>query len=193
MICWLRPKHIWVAPACHPWCAWNRFNSQRSMKLFEKIQKSQELSREHIQLCVLICKIQVQQGRHFTIENPGTSDLWKQKEFESLLALTKTVHLDQCRFGLVHHEDHQPLKKYTRLKTTSNVVVRDLDGRFCKGNCSHAQIAGPCKFLGNRVALSRFAAFYPRVFAKPARSILQGQSRSMVPFMKPICLVAPVN
>lgn len=45
MVCRLRPKHIWVAPECHPWCARNRFNSGRSTRLFERIQRDQELSK----------------------------------------------------------------------------------------------------------------------------------------------------
>ena len=40
MIFRLRPKHVWVAPECFPWCAWNRFNAGKSMMLYEKIQKS---------------------------------------------------------------------------------------------------------------------------------------------------------
>ena len=40
MIFRLRPKNIWVAPECHPWCAWNRFNASRSIKGYEKIQQT---------------------------------------------------------------------------------------------------------------------------------------------------------
>ena len=32
-----RPKHAWLSPECRPWCAWNRFNAQRSLRSFEKI------------------------------------------------------------------------------------------------------------------------------------------------------------
>ena len=181
MIIRLRPKHIWVAPECFPWCAWNRFNAGRSTHLFEKIQRNRELSKQHLELCTLICKIQVQQQRHFTAENPGTSDIWKQPELEPLLALTKTVQLDQCRFGLIHPEDDRPLKKHTRLQTTSDQIVKDLDGRYCKQNHEHAQIAGSCKHLGERMALSRYAAFYPRVFARAARSILQEVQPARIP------------
>ena len=181
MICRLRPKHIWVAPECFPWCAWNRFNATQSSRLYERIQRDKNLSKEHLVLCALICKIQVQNGRHFTMENPGTSDMWKQEELDVVMRLTKTVHLDQCRFGLVHPEDDRPLKKHTRLQTTSNQIVRDLDGRRCQQNHEHSQIAGSCKFQGQRMALSRFAAFYPRVLARAAaKSILQEKKQPEV-------------
>ena len=185
MIFRLRPKQIWVAPECHPWCAWNRFNASRSTIQYDRIQQSRELSKIHMNLCALICKIQVQNGRHFTLENPGTSDLWKQVEIEPIHRLTKTVHLDQCRFGLVHPEDQRPMKKYTRLQTTSESIVRSLDGRFCKSEHLHAQIAGSCRYLGERIALSRFAAFYPKVFAKAAaKSILQENEKSKIPMVE---------
>ena len=150
MIMRLRPKHVWVAPERFPWCAWNCFNAGRSTHLSEKIQRNRELSRQHLELCTLICKIQVQQQRHFTAENPGTSDMWKQPALAPLLALTKTVQLDQCSFGLIHSEDDRPLKKYTRLQTTSGQIVKDLDGRYCKKNHEHAPIAGSCNHLGPR-------------------------------------------
>ena len=63
-------------------------------------------------------------------------------------------------------------------------MVRNLDGRFCQGNHSHAQIAGSCHFHGNRIALSRFAAFYPRVFARAAaKSVLQETCQSSLPLL----------
>lgn len=143
---------------------------------------NQEFSKKHLELCSLICKIQVTNQRHFTAEKPGTSDLWNQGEVQQMLALTKTVRLDQCRFGLVHPEDDRPLKKYTRLQTTSNQIVRNLDGRFCRKDHDHAQIAGSCRHQGERIALSRFAAFYPRIFARAAaKSILQEKEPAEIP------------
>ena len=196
MISRLRPKNIWVAPECHPWCAWNRFNASRSIKGYEKIQQSRELSKQHLELCSLLCKIQVYHHRHFTMENPGTSDMWNQPEIKDILALTKTASLDQCRFGLIHPEDHRPLKKYTRLQTTSNSVVRSLDGRFCTKEHEHSQIAGSCKVHGSRMAVSRFAAFYPKIFARAAaKSILQEKGKSQIPLIseEDLCELFPAE
>lgn len=117
-------------------------------------------SKERLELCALICKIQVQKGRH-SMESPGTSDVWKQVELASMMVLTKTAQLDQCRFSLVHPEDHRPLKMYTRLQTTSNHIVRDLDGRMCRKD-QHTQVAGSFKFQNQKFAY-RLAAFYPRL------------------------------
>ena len=94
-----------------------------------------------MQLCTFVCKIQVDGGRHFTLENPGASDLWHQSEIKPVIDVTMRVSLDQCRFGLVHPEDQRPLKKYTRLQTTSRAIVNDLDGRMCKKDHEHCPIA----------------------------------------------------
>ena len=177
-----RPKNIWMAPECHPWCAWNRFNASKSTKQYMTIQRSRRESLIHLQLCSFICKLQVDAGRHFHLENPGTSDLWKQAQAQPLIRMTKSIHLDQCRFGLIHPEDSRPLKKYTRVQTTSNSMVRNLDGRICQKNHEHAQISGSCKFQGKRIALSRFAAFYPRMLAKAiVRGIIHEVQPSVIP------------
>ena len=45
MIAAYKPKHVWMAPECHPWCAWTRFNAGRSLANYQKIQQSRELSK----------------------------------------------------------------------------------------------------------------------------------------------------
>ena len=182
MIAAYKPKHVWVAPECHPWCAWNRFNAGRSLANYQKIQQSRELSKVHMELCSFVCKIQVDGRRHFTLENPGASDLWHQAEIKPVIDVTMRVSLDQCRFGLVHPEDQRPLKKYTRLQTTSRAIVNDLDGRMCEKDHEHCPIAGNCKVGRERMALSRYAAFYPRILARAAaQSILRERRESEFP------------
>ena len=135
-----------------------------------------------MQLCSFVCKIQVDEGRHFTLENPGASDLWHQAEIKPVIDATRRVSLDQCRFGLVYPEDQRPLKKYTRLQTTSRAIVNDLDGRMCKKDHEHCPIAGNCKVGKERMALSRYAAFYPRILARAAaQSILREHHESEFP------------
>ena len=88
------------------------------------------------------------------------------------------------KFGLTHPEDDRPLKKYTRLQTTSKSIVRQLDGRYCKHNHTHAQIAGSCRYQGDRIALSRFAAFYPKIFTRAAaRRVLQERGKPEPPII----------
>ena len=57
MVTRLRPKHVWVAPECAPWCSWNRFNALRSTQAFDRIDHAQEQSREHLSRVFLILKL----------------------------------------------------------------------------------------------------------------------------------------
>ena len=168
-----RPKHVWVAPECAPWCSWNRFNAKRSVQAFDHVQNMQEQSKEHLQLCAFICKIQIEGGRHFSMENPGSSGAWQQKETQDIIRLTKTILFDQCQFGLKHPQSHEPMKKATRVQTTSREMMKHLDGRTCTREHVHCPIAGNCQHQGRTFALSRFAAFYPHMLArKAAKGIL---------------------
>ena len=167
------PRNIWLAPECAPWCAWNRFNMSRGQKSHLHVLRSQEESRTHLRLCALIVKIQLEQGRHVHIENPATSSIWDQPEFEPILRCTIAAFIDQCQFGLQHPETGEPLKKKTRIQTSSRELHQELDGRVCNHQHQHAQIAGSCRFQGKTIALSRFAAWYPRTLAKVVAKIIR--------------------
>ena len=172
-----RPKHVWLAPECAPWCSWNRFNMNRSRSSYDHVIKSQEESRTHLRLCALIAKIQLDSHRHIHVENPGTSSMWKQPEMEPVLLRTLPTFLDQCRFGLKHPETELPLQKRTRVQTSYRSLHRALDGRICQGNHQHAAIEGSCRVDNHRMAVSRFAAWYPRHFARTiAKALMNTES-----------------
>ena len=90
-----RPKHLWLAPECAPWCAWNRFNAARSASGFQRVNHVQDEARVHLKLCNLLFKIQQSHGGHTHLENPWTSDMWNQKELRELLQGSLTAQLDQ--------------------------------------------------------------------------------------------------
>ena len=159
----LNPKHIWVAPECAPWSAWNKFNQMRGVQAFCRIQDQQNSSRDHLALS----RIQYEKGRHFHIENPDQSGVWQQDEAEGICRRTKPAIFDKCQFGLQHplcknqcrnvHVSRRHQKKCFKPWTTVyvNMITH-----------THAQIAGSCRLDGKSVQVSRFAAFYPRVLAK---------------------------
>lgn len=169
-----QPEHIWLAPECAPWCSWNRFNMNRSRSSHDHVIKSQEEARTHLRLCALISKIQLDSGRHIHVENPGTSSMWNQPEMEPILRGTLPTFLDQCRFGLKHPENEMPLQKRTRIQTSFRPLHETLDGRLCQKDHQHHAIEGSCRVNNQRVAVSRFAAWYPRQFARTiAKSIMK--------------------
>ena len=114
------------------------------------------------------------------MENPGTSstsNMWSQKEVQEIMQTTKTVQFDHCQFGLRHPQSSEPLRKNTQLQTTSREIIKRIDQRNCEGNLRHSQIEGSRQFRGKTIAVSRYAAFYPRLFArKVAQSILAEQN-----------------
>ena len=101
-----RPKHIWLAPECGPWCAWNRFNSMRSLSSYEQVMHQQRLAKEHLVLCNVVAQIQHDEGRHTHLESPKTSGVWKQQEIQPFLKRSIPAQLDQCAFGLRHPSEN---------------------------------------------------------------------------------------
>ena len=160
-----RPKHVWLAPECGPWSSWNRFNSSRSVQSFVQVKNKQQASRVHLQLCNLIAKIQISEGRHVHLENPWTAQTWTQPELAEFLKLSLPARLDQCMFGLRHPETADALQKKTRVQTSSREMFTTLDQRTCDHEHAHTSIAGSCKVGSHRMQLSQFAGFYPKTFA----------------------------
>ena len=112
LLSWLilyQPRHVWLSPECGPWCAWNKFNSRRSLQSFARVHKSQEEARIHLKLCQLICQIQIEAGRHVHMESPWTAELWHQGEIREFVRSSIAAKLDQCMFGLKHPATSLPI------------------------------------------------------------------------------------
>ena len=167
-----KPRHIWMSPECKPFCHWNQFNRMRSLRLYEKIQENQLEACVHLKLCATICKIQVHEGRQFHLEQPQGSEMMKQEEASEICHMTKEAICDQCRFGLKHPQTHEALRKRTSIRTTDPNMFETMHGQTCRGEHKHAQIAGRCRYLGQDMALSRFTAFYPKIFARKLGQII---------------------
>ena len=169
----VRPKHVWMSPECRPYCNWSRFNEMRSVSLHEKINADRQEARIHLELCSFVCKMQVREGRHFHMENPHGSEVWGTKTMKSVIERTIEAVCDQCTLGLRHPQTKEAMRKRTRVQTSSPFVATMLEKCQCKGDHHHAPIAGNCQVFGRTMAVSRFAAFYPRQFArKMAQAIL---------------------
>ena len=162
-----RPRHVWMAPECSAWCSWSRFNQGRSLSSHDRISQLREASRVHLRLCRVIMKIQLNAGRHFHMENPGSSEMWQQPEVDEICQRTMPAYFDQCRFGLRHPQSRDRfMRKTTRIQTSSLILMERLDGQFCRKDHEHTPIAGSCKTSSGRLQLSRYAAFYPKSLAQ---------------------------
>lgn len=177
----LKPRHLWMAPECLPWCAWNRFNQYRSRQGFVRVQNLQEESKKQLRFCSLLCKLQIHHGRHFHVENPDQSGMWQQEVMRYIVMHSRAVRFDQCRYGLRHPVTHSFMKKTTRVQTTSAKVVEQMDRRFCDKTHEHAPIAGSFRTREGSVQVSRYSAFYPVILARSiAKAIMEEHGKPVV-------------
>ena len=167
-----KPRHIWLAPECGPWSPWNRLNQTKSMESYSRIRENQAASKDQLHMCDLICKIQLDRGDHFHLENPKPSGMWQQEEMQEVYGRTKPAFFDQCQFGLRHPSLQEPMQKSTRVQTSSEEMFRSLDNRLCQKDHAHAHVAGTCHVNGKLVQVSRFSAFYPRVLARKIAEVI---------------------
>ena len=161
-----KPSHVWLSPECKPWCAWNRFNAQRSIQSFEQISRDRQASKVHLKLCNLVYKLQYADGRHTHLESPWSAETWNQQEIQEFLQGSLAAKMDQCMMGLKNPQNQLPMEKKTRIQTTSQSMFDELDQRVCNKQHQHSQIAGTCTWQGQSIKVSKFAAMYPRIFAK---------------------------
>ena len=175
-----KPKHLWLAPECLPWCAWTRLNRNKSLASWFEIEGKRDESRKHLQFCSLLMKVQKDANRHAHLENPDASEAWEQPELQELIQGTVRARFDQCQLGLKHPQNHRFIRKRTTVRTTSHEMHQLLDERFCSGSHVHAHVAGSCKFRGKVVPVSRFAAYYPSGFAKRVAKCILTKQHNMV-------------
>ena len=96
--------------------------------------------------------MQLDSGRHFLIENPWSSAIWRLSFFVLLLSdpRVKCAHCDQCMYGLVDAAN-VPTRKSTAFVSSSETLIWRLRNQ-CNGKHQHAQLAGSlngipkCKF-----------------------------------------------
>ena len=185
----LRPKHIWCAPKCSPWCSWSRLNRNKSIALADKIDASRRDENVHLLLCDALLRLQVWRSveSHFHLEQPQGSELIFQHEMTNIVQSTFRALCDMCTAGkLQHPETHDMIRKRTQILTTSEIMYRALERLQCPHNHVHAQILGSCHPPGkHRMPLSQYTELYTATFGrKLSRAILcsvQAKERQCVP------------
>ena len=161
-----QPRHIWVAPECKAWCSWTAFNASRSARTFDRIQDMRQADQVHLRLCARICQWQLDQGRHFHMEQPELSKMLSEDALTPVIVATQKVVIDMCVFGLKTPVTHRPIRKRSVILTTCQNLASALEPHRCPGNHEHQQIAGSLSLRnGSRVAASQFAGSYCRGFA----------------------------
>ena len=164
-----RPRNLWLAPSCKAWCKWAQFNSMRSPDLARKIQSLRDDEQVHLLLVDALFDFQCWRGDdcHTHCEQPAGSEMFYHEVLVKMYMKMIISRCDQCVAGkLVHPETQEPIKKGMQILTTSSILANALDKLRCSGNHQHHQIAGSCKYQGERMNLSRYTELYSAVFAK---------------------------
>ena len=111
----IEPDHIFVAPECGPWSGWNRFNAQRSLRLWDHVHARQAAERVHVQLCAQLCSYQTKRNKHFHLEQPVGSSMISTDEFRPIEQQTNRVCFDMCAFGLKLPKTSKFIRKRSQL------------------------------------------------------------------------------
>jgi hypothetical protein len=143
------------------------------MKPYDQKMADRKKAMPMVQFVIRVAKYQLSQGRHFIIENPYGSDLWKLKEFVNLLLQPCVSYgkLDMCAYGMKDPVSHDYYYKPTCLVHSFPSGVLDPVFKECpnknrssdSNNHRHEQIQGWCKGHGRRSSL---AQVYPYPFCK---------------------------
>ena len=126
-----KPRLLIGSPMCTAYSCMNNINYARMSK--EEVDERVAYARKHLEFCIKLYRIQLNEGRYFLHEHPASAKSWQEKAVTRLLmeeAVEKVVG-DQCRYGLTSRKDGVvgPAKKPTGFMTNSVCIARRLAKR----------------------------------------------------------------
>lgn len=148
-----KPRLVWCAPPCTEYCAFSRLNYTKQER--RRRRKREKVFLEFIDRVIVL---QLAEGRDVVVENPMTSDMWK----EPLMARwcsdrnMSFFRTDLCHFWLLSTDGAEKLRKPIKL-LASNPVYQEHLGQLCDGDHDHRVIQGK---------ETKHSAEYPEGFAK---------------------------
>lgn len=94
----VKPRHLWGAFPCTPFCAWIRLAILRNCDVTLPMKEG----RVHLKFILGLCALQLSDNRRAHLENPLTSMAWKESVAVAALADHRWLRarLDQCQTGL---------------------------------------------------------------------------------------------
>ena len=178
-----RPRNVWISPECRPWCLWSGYNMSKSEDLMEKILLDRLQSLWQISLGIVLLQHQVQNGCHFHMEQPSGSQMWNIPGSQCIVQNTFRCCFDLCKVGqLKDPKSQMPIRKRLVVQSTSEVLYRELHGKYCDKQHEHKTIEGNTTWQGRSVSLSKYTENYPSKFAKQiVRLIMKEKVRIGIP------------
>ncbi len=168
-----KPQNLWYSPICAPWCAWSRFNCQRSLETSEKIMNDRWDNLWQLALAVVMFRFQSCSGRHFHLEQPFGSSMLLVPCVHEIIQHSSKCCFDMCRLGSLSNPiTLQPIRKRLVVLTTSRALHQFLDGKLCDRDHFHQHIAGSIRTTEGIKPLSQYTENYPRKFARQVVKVL---------------------
>ena len=170
LIAYCRPRHVWISFPCGCWGPWSRMNMSRDAKSCERVENQRRLARRYLSLVPEIWSFQQSLGGHTHVENPLSSDAWKEFKLTHAFA----VRIDQCSVGLRCPKTNLPVMKPTRIVTSCESLATRLHSCRCDQKHSHAHLEG--NYKGK--PLTSYAETYPRKMCRVIAEVLCAKEHS---------------
>ena len=122
-----KPLVIVGAPPCTAMAGWSRYNRTMNAGTFSR---NRRIGEELANLYAKICLFQMSGGRHWILENPLGSDLFRLKSWKEIEPFAHKVTFHQCLLGLCD-QDGTPVRKATTMWASTWVLIHRLHGYIC--------------------------------------------------------------
>ena len=126
-----KPRLLVGSPMCIAYSCMNNINYARMSK--EEVDERVADARKHLEFCVKLYRIQMNEGHYLLHEHPASAKSWEETAAKRLLMeeIVERVVGDQCRYGLKSREGDVvgPAKKPTGFMTNSVCIARRLEKR----------------------------------------------------------------
>ena len=148
-----RPTVMIMAPRFSPWSLLNEVIHP------DAVAEARAQGIPLANLCAAVAKHQVDNTRHFVLEQPCQSTLFQIESWKKLMPRIHEAVCDQCRFGLVSSLG-EPLKKPTRFVASHPILLEHVRNRFCNQQHQHGKVKSEaerwptklCRALARRIA-----------------------------------------
>ena len=136
-----KPRVLVMAPQCTGMAGWGRFNAVMNP---EAHQRSQQISHHLGTICAKCAMMQKLGGRHYFLEQPKGSDLFKLPIFQQLAYITGATwcYMDMCMVGLRSIRSNKLLKKPSELWASHEHLLWRFRSKCCNGLHDHDTIEG---------------------------------------------------
>ena len=131
-----KPTVIVMAPPCRGFSPWSFLNEVIHP---DAVAEARSQGVPLANLCAAVAQHQLDNNRHFVLEQPRQSSLFQVNSWKKLMPKLFEAVCDQCRFGLVDRTG-TALKKPTRFVASHPILLEHVKNRFCNQQHEHGKV-----------------------------------------------------